>query len=407
MSRTITPGVIWALGVTQIVGYGTLYYSFAVLAPAIGQSFGWSYDWMYAALSAALLAGGLAAPFAGRLVDRVGAARTMTIGSILVALTLAATAAAPDGWLYAAGLIAMEIASTAVLYAAAFALLVERGGTGAQRSITHLTLIAGFASTLFWPLTAGLASYLSWQQVYLVFAALTLLVSAPLHLSLMKLGPSPNPAPPASAPSPPIESPVSIAHANIIQVLLLIGFAIEGFVLTAVLMHIVPLLQAFGLATVSILVTTLFGPAQVLSRVVNMLFGRTLRQLHLAVIAAALPPLGIAILLLTAPSPLGGILFAILFGLGSGLTSIVSGSLPLELFGESRYGTRLGALSSARQIAAALAPFVLALLISSLGPAPGLWVAVIAGTLSVAVFTTIEILSRRRASLGPAVADLS
>lgn len=187
MSDRIPAGAIWALGATQVIGYGTLYYAFSVMAPLIGAEFGWSPEWVFGALTVALLAGGLLAPVAGHLVDRYGAVRTMTAGSVVSAVMLAAAGLATNGFAFAAALIGMEIASTLVLYATAFAAIVQLGGKGAQRSITHLTLIAGFASTLFWPLTALLLTWMDWHAVYFVFAALNLFVCAPLHLSLGKI----------------------------------------------------------------------------------------------------------------------------------------------------------------------------------------------------------------------------
>src|SRR5262245_37103183 len=136
----INPLVIWALGVTQIIGYGSLYYSFTILSPLIGAEFDWPPEWVFGALSLSLLARGLFAPAAGRAFDRYGAARMMALGSVAVSAMLVAAALAPNGPAFAVALIAMEVASALVLYAAAFAALVEIGGREAQRSIVHLTL---------------------------------------------------------------------------------------------------------------------------------------------------------------------------------------------------------------------------------------------------------------------------
>jgi MFS family permease len=400
----IHPLVIWALGVTQIIGYGTLYYSFSVLSPLIGAEFGWSPEGVFGALSVSLLAGGLLAPAAGRAFDRYGAARIMVLGSIVVAAMLAATAFAPAGVSFALALIILEAASTLVLYAAAFAALVEIGGHKAQRSITHLTLIAGFASTLFWPLTDLLSVTLSsWREVYLAFAGLNLGVCVPLHFWLARY--TRNRAVSASAPVADVAMPRGALPAEryrLALVLLMIGFAVEGFLLSGLLMHIIPLLDALGLAASSVLITTLFGPAQVLGRLTNMVFGRDLRQTQLAVIAALLLQLGLAVLAGSAPLAIGAVLFAILFGLGSGLTSIVSGSLPLELYGRDRYGARLGWLSSARQVASATAPFLVAVMIGSFGTVPALLVCVLVGTVPVGVFAWVARLAARPAADSPA-----
>jgi MFS family permease len=397
MDRPVSALAVWALGVTQIVGYGTLYYAFTILTPAIGLSYGWNRDLAFAALSAALLVSGFFAPFAGRLLDRFGAARVMALGSVLAAATLAGCAIAADGTVFVIVLVAMQMASTTILYAAAFAALVELGGRGAQKSITHLTLIAGFASTVFWPFTGVLAESFSWQQIFLVFAALHIVMCVPLHLWLAAHSKHRRVAHGTDGGSRHAEIRPALPSElqRYASALLLFGFAIEGFILSGVLLHVVPMLEALGLAAVSLLVTSLFGPSQVLSRVVNMLFGKGLRQTHLAIIAAGLLPSGLVALAATAPSPLGAVVFAILFGLGSGLTSIVAGSLPLELFGTRRYGTRLGSLSSARQIAAALAPFAVASLVTLAGTTVATWIVAGLGCLGVGSFWLVGVIADR------------
>jgi len=396
MQQHIPARAIWALGATQIVGYGTLYYSFGVLAPDIGREYGWSPEWVFGALTIALLAGGLFAPIAGHLADRFGAARIMVAGSVATAITLAAAGVAPNGMAYAASLIAMEIASSLVLYATAFAVLVQAGGQGAQRSMTHLTLIAGFASTLFWPLTSLLLSAMDWQSVYLVFAALNLLVCAPLHLWLARMPKVPQAGSGVSAPDSTVPNTGTLAgQARVIGFgLMMLGFAIEGFILSAVLLQIIPLLNGIGLGAGTLLVTSIFGPAQVASRLANMVLGKNLRASQLAVIASFLLPLGAVVLGTTAPSLAGAAVFAVLFGLGSGLISIVSGSLPLHLLGRRNYGSRLGWLSSARQVASAVAPFCLALLMGALGVTGALWSIAALGLVSIAGFVAIALLSR-------------
>ena len=398
MQDTLSARGIWALGITQIIGYGTLYYSFGVLAPEIGREFGWSPEWVYGALTVALLAGGLLAPVAGHLADRFGAARTMAVGSVAAAISLAAAALSSNGPAYATALIAMEVASSAVLYATAFAAIVQAGSQNAQRRITHLTLIAGFASTLFWPLTGFMLSVMDWHAAYLVFAGLNLAVCAPLHYRLSR---RPRHDRAHAAPAqhegtttpPPLAGTLAGPNRSTGFGLMMFGFAIEGFILSAVLMQIIPLLHGLGLGDGTLLVTSLFGPAQVLSRL--FFLSRNFLPTRMAIIAAMLLPLGALALVLTAPSLPGAVMFAILFGFGSGLISIVSGSLPLQLMGRDKYGAKLGWLSSARQIASAVAPFCLALLMSTFGVTGGLWAVVGLGAVSIATFATLALLPRR------------
>ncbi|MBM7047248.1 MULTISPECIES: arsenite efflux MFS transporter ArsK [Rhizobium] len=384
---------ILALGLTQIIGYGTLYYSFSILAPAMARDLNWSSEWIFGALSAALLVGGLAAPTMGKWIDRFGAGRIMTAGSAIAAAALAACAFAPGKITFVAALIAIETASNLVQYGAAFALLVQIRPRVAQRSITYLTLIAGFASTIFWPITTALHAHLSWQNVYLIFAAINLLVCLPIHAWLSRSVSEirkreKNEATKHVEPSlpPSIQTPAFI--------LMVMGFALESFVNAALLMHMVPVLSGLGLGAMAVMVGTLFGPSQVLSRFINMVFGGGLSQLRLALISAVLLPAALVVLIVTAPSVPGALAFAVVFGLGSGLSSIVQGTLPLALFGSEGYGKRQGQVLSIRLVISSTAPFILAFMMENIGVSWSLSVAALLGTVAVAAFFGIMRLMR-------------
>jgi predicted MFS family arabinose efflux permease len=387
---------IWSLGLTQIVGYGTLFYSFSVLAPAMALEFSLPQQWVFAALSAALFLGSLFAPIAGRWADRFGAGRLMTAGSLAASLALVACALAPGRISFVAALIAMELASCFVLYATAFAAIVQIGPVGAQRSITHLTLIAGFASTLFWPLTVWLEGALGWRNVYIAFALLNLLTCVPIHALLRRPreaaavptnSPSTSGATPAHTPAPP--SAMWFAT---------LGFAFSGFALSAILAQMVPLVTAVGLGTSALLVSTLFGPAQVLIRFINLVAGADRHPIIATLIALALLPAAIAVLAVGSPALIAAVIFALLLGFASGLKSVVQGSLPLALFGAGAYGARLGVMASVRQVLASVAPFVLAFLIEALGVRPALWI--IAGVALLGLLCLLQVARQVRGGQG-------
>jgi Major Facilitator Superfamily len=390
---------IWCLGLTQIIGYGTLYYGFSILAPSMAREFGWPEQWVFGALSASLVAGGLIAPTAGRWADRFGAGRVMAFGSVAAAFTLLTCAFAPERFSFVAALILMEIVSSFVLYSTAFTAIVQLSGRNAQRSITHLTLIAGFASTLFWPLTAALHEYLSWREVYLVFAGLNLVICAPIHAWLAWGVGNVGGVTPVSVGAGEVSqstAPLDVRGQSRLFLLMLVGFAIEGFVLSSIWVHMVPLTAALGLGSAGLYVTTLFGPAQVASRLINMLCGGRLPQRWLAVIASTLLPLGLVALVATTPWVPGAILFVILFGLGSGLTSIVGGTLPLELFGRQGYGARLGWVTAARQFSSAFAPFALALAMARTSVVTSLCYLAAIGLIGMSAFGAIGWITRPR-----------
>ncbi len=356
--RKAPAAIVAALGLTKILGYGTIYYTFSILAPAMAADLGLSLEWTFGALSVALILGSLLAPKAGQLADRYGAGRIMSVGSVGAAVSMIAFAFAPDWISFVAALIAMEVAACFILYSTAFVAVVQTGPSGAQRSITYLTLIGGFASTVFWPLTSEIHRYLDWREVYFVFAAMHSVVALPIHLWVSRLT---RRAPQARllAPDLPVEaaSPRPITVSRWVFATMMVGFAIGGFVQSAILVHMVPMLVALGAAASVLMVSTLFGPSQVAARLVNMMFGGRLRQSVLAIVSLGLLAAGLGLLLAGSPASYGLALFAVFFGMGSGLLSIVGGTLPLEVFGRAAYGSYVGWMSGARQFSSALAPF--------------------------------------------------
>jgi MFS family permease len=384
--------IILALGATQVIGYGTLYYAYAIAAPAVAQSFGTSLTTLYAIFSAGLLAGGLAAPKLGHWMDRFGAPRVMIAGSLLTALLVAGLAAAPSLAMFAAAVIAIEIVAVAVLYDAAFATLAFFGGTDARRAITQLTLIAGFASTIFWRLTGWLVEAIGWRQTYALFALLHLLVALPLHAWIATrrrdgcaggtvAGARDNGQPPLTG---------SAARRAFWAVA--VSFAMSGMLLSALTVHLVPVLQSLALGAGAFLVAMLMGPAQVLIRMVDALFWRALHPLTVAVISATALPVAIVVLLVPIHPAATGAVFAVLFGLGAGLSSIVRGSVPLALFGAAGYGARLGRLAAIRTVLGAGAPFLFAATMESVGTTAALLTALGAG---IAALVPLGLLHRR------------
>jgi hypothetical protein len=364
--------VVWLLGLTQIVGYGTMYYSFAILAHSAAPDLGWPEPWLFGALSVGLLLGGLIAPEVGKRIDRHSAGAVMTLGSVVASGALLLAGTAPNGPVFAVATIMMQLVGTLVLYDAAFTALVQVTGAEARTRITHLTLIAGFASTLFWPLTVWLDAALGWRNVYIAFALLNLLTCVPIHALLRRPreaaavptnSPSTSGATPAHTPAPP--SAMWFAT---------LGFAFSGFALSAILAQMVPLVTAVGLGASALLVSTLFGPAQVLIRFINLVAGAARHPIIATLIALALLPAAIAVLAVGSPALIAAVIFALLLGFASGLKSIVQGSLPLALFGAGAYGARLGVMASVRQVLASVAPFVLAFLIEVSGVRPALWI---------------------------------
>jgi len=395
-SLALRPAVIvWMLGLSQIVGYGTLYYSFSILADSSAASFGWPASWLYGSLSIALFIGGLVAPEVGKRIDRHGGGLVMTIGSAAAAVALLVAALAPNGIVFSIAVIGTQVTGALVLYDAAFAALVQATGPEARSRITHLTLIAGFASTIFWPLTSWLHGMFDWRQIYLAFAAANLVLCLPIHALIARQHRAgfTHAAPSQTAV---LHAPVPEARRQQVLWLVTIGFALAGFALSAMLAQMVPMLARLGLGASALIVSTLFGPAQVLVRFVNMLIGARRHPMAATLIALAMLPIAIGVLNLTAPWAAGAVVFAVLLGFGSGLKSIVQGTLPLALFGSNSYGARLGHMAAARQASAALAPFALAFLVERIGASAALGAMAGVGACGFACVVMVSLVVRSR-----------
>ncbi len=351
----ITPRrAVWTLGITQLVGYGCTSYLPATLAAAQGQTLGVSTAFVFGAFSGALLISGLLGPVTGRAVDRHGARRPLAAGSIVLALALIGMALAQNvGQLIAAWLV-LGIGMSLALYDIAFAGLVGWFGLEARKSITGVTLIAGFASTIAWPLTAWLEANFGWRETALVWAATNLLIALPLHLTL------PRQATRISARAPD-ETPDAPQPGMALQmVLLATALAVMAGIGSTMGAHLPPLLIGIGAsATAAIVAGMLVGPAQVAARVAEFVLVRRIHPLVSARVAVALFPIGAGLLLVF--GPLAAAPFAILYGAGNGLFTIVRGTLPLVLFGAKNYGGRLGALSVPARLVGAIAPLLFAL----------------------------------------------
>lgn len=383
-----------ALGITQIIGYGSLYYAFPIAAPAIAAELGVPQTQLYAAFSAGLVAGGLMAPWAGRTMDRIGPARLMTAGSLAATLVLAALAALPLGfWGTALAVVALEVIAICVTYDAAFATLVALRGPGGRRAISNLTLIAGFASTVFWPLTGWMVDVWGWRATYGAFAALHLLGAMPLHWMLSRSPPAGPPAPgaPAAQATAATFAPLSPAQARRGLWLVGISFTLTGVAIAALTVHLVPLLVALDIGASPYGVAMVLGPSQVAIRLLEATAWRHRHPVFAALISACCLP-GAALVLLIAPGTPAALTFAAILGAGAGLTSIVRGSLPLALFGPLGFGARLGRLAAPRQIAAALAPLAMALLLARSGPQAALAAAAAFGLAGVIPMVALRML---------------
>ncbi|SOY44422.1 MFS transporter [Cupriavidus taiwanensis] len=380
-----TASVIARLGVAQTLAWGSTYYLPAMLATPMARDLGVAPATIFAAFSAALIVSALIGPSAGKVIDRTGGRLVLVATSLVFAAGLAGLGFSQGViGLFAAWLI-LGIGMGAGLYEAAFATLVALYGNRSRGAITGITLIAGFASTVGWPLSTFLESHIGWRGACLAWAALHLTLGLALNLSMPRsTAIEPPPAKTASSPA----ADDGVPSQRLASFALAFVFAATWFISTAMAAHLPRLLQAGGatLAT-AVIVGALIGPAQVGARILEFGLLRKIHPLLSARIAAALHPAG-AIAFGVAGAPAAA-LFGVLHGAGNGILTIAKGTLPLVIFGPNGYGHRQGLLMVPARVAQALAPWLFGVCLDAFG-ANALWLSSSLGIAAIMMLMTIR-----------------
>ncbi len=352
------------LCLTQIVGWGTTFLMPSVLGRHIERDLQLPSEVVYGGITVMFGVGALFAPRVGRLLDRTGARSVMAIGSVVYALSLAALSFSQGLASYLLCWAAMGVASTLALNTPASIALAQIAGSRARQAIAILAIIGGFASTVFWPVSEALEVFLSWRGVLLVYAAIHLLICAPVHLLLLPGRPAigTHAAAGTTAAPPPSD------QTKRIFLLLAVAFSCGAFIFTGFIVHAIGVLRGLGHDPASaLLLASLIGPAQVAVRLVELMFGHRYAISSSTLFAAAVLPLGLGLAFLAGGNFAIALLCLVTYGIANGLKAVLRATLPLALFGRAQFGTYLGRLALPQGIVSAAAPPVLAAVMANYG----------------------------------------
>lgn len=353
-----------ALGVTQIVSWGSIYYAFALLLEPLQRDLGAGRSEVTGAFSAALLVSGLCATWIGRRIDRFGGRGVMTAGSVAAVLLLAALSQVRSVPMLYLAWIGLGVAMAATLYEPAFVVVAQVYRLNYRRALTVLTLFGGLASTVFWPLATWLIERFGWREAVLWLAAINLLVCVPLHFALLPRTSG------AAAPEPQAKGATARLQlwGDRRFRALTLAFLAHYVVVSAIAAHLIALLLARGMSPAAAAgIGALIGPMQVAGRVVEFGASRWLTVGQVGRVAATAMPASLLALLWADTGLSGLILFAVLFGAGNGAMTVIRGALPVEMYGRDHYGAIAGALATPGLLARAVGPIFAALLWSALG----------------------------------------
>jgi MFS family permease len=347
--------VVTVLCVTEIVSWGVLFYAFTVLADAIRDREGWPLTHVVAVFTVAQLVAAGVGLWVGRRLDRHGPRLVMTGGSIVGVVSVVLIAVAPSLPLFAAAWVLAGVAMSATLYPPAFATLNHWAGARRVRALTAVTLVAGFASTVFAPLTAILLAAGSWRSTYLLLAV-PLAVTIPLHWFGLKAPWAFDPA--AGEGGDEAEAQPSIEPVRREFWMLAVALTLGGFCIYAVVVNLVPLLTDGGLTVGEAAVALGIGGAgQVAGRLVYapLVARLPVRPRTMAVLGAgALTTLALA---LSAGSFLVACAASFAAGTARGIFTLIQATAVADRWGTRAVGARTAVLSGGVMAASAFAPW--------------------------------------------------
>ncbi|MFL6141911.1 MAG: MFS transporter [Labedaea sp.] len=386
--------VLVVLCLTQITGWGVLFYAFPVLLPGITADSGWSASTVTAGLSFGQIVSALAGIPVGRLLDRVGPRPVMTTGSVLAVPALALVASAHSPLWYFAGWLLAGFAMSGVLYAPAFAALTRWWGPRRVTALTTVTLVAGLASTVFAPLTAWLSGQLGWRGTYLVLAGLLGLLTIPLHAIGLR-GPWPHPEP-ERLPRPPGQVVRSRQFVLLAVALSLAAFAVYGVVIIQV-----PLMIGRGVSTgVAALALGLGGVGQLGGRLgYGRLSASTSVRTRTALILGS-ASISTALFGLLPGPVLLLIAMAVLAGAARGVFTLLQATAVTDRWGPAHYGRLTGLLAAPMLVVTALAPWGCTALAELVGGYPPVF-AILAGLTALAAWLAVVSTQDRQSTAAP------
>ena len=352
---------LWSLSLAQLVSWGILFYSIAVFFVPMREELGWSKAVVSTGITIGLVSSGIFAPWVGAQIDRGNAWPVLTGGSVLGSAAVLAWAFVGTPIAFWAVCFAMGAAMACTLYEPGFAVLSRTLGDDAPRGILKMTLVGGFASTVFIPLAHVLVEAVGWRNAVLALAATNLLLPAAIHATML----SPRFSPPPSAPRRLATTDISTraAIADIRFWGLLVAFSAYNIAFTAMTFHFLPMLEERGVSRdAGVLLFTLIGPLQVAGRL--LLFSRgggiAARPVGRAIFAVAAP---LFLLAVVAGADLGMLaLFVAVYGVVNGISTVIRGTIVRDIFGARNYGAISGSMTMPTTFARAGGPAIGAML---------------------------------------------
>lgn len=352
-----------ALGLIQILNWGTLYYSVAVFAQPFRQSLALPNFIVFGAFSTALFVSGFISPLIGRWLDRSNCKTPLATGSVAASLGLVTLALSTSSLSYFVGWLIIGFAMSLSLYEPIFSALHKLFPDHFRKAITVITLLGGFASTLAWPISDWLIITFGWREALLIFAFIHMAIGFPLYLYLFKNHSSIN----LKGRTPVQSDSYSLGGHDVRKVIfwLCIAFATAAFIFSILSIMIIDIFEIQGFErSDAIILAASIGPMQVFGRIVEWRFGKLYSARYSGLCALVFLAIAMTVLCLIPPVWAVGFLFVFFYGVANGVLTIARGTVPAEIFGDKLNAERFGLLARPVSIARAIAPAIFASLLA-------------------------------------------
>lgn len=347
---------------TQILAWSSTFYLPAVLANLIAKDTGWSLTLVIAGLSWGFIVTGICSPKVGRFIEQFGGRKALSISSIFFAIGLLCLGLSSHLLVYYFAWTMLGIGMAFGLYDAAFSTLGRLLGQDAKTAIVGITLLGGLASTIGWALIVFLEGLYGWRITCFILALFHLLLGLPLHYFLL-----PREEQSTEAHAKELNSQTNLHKGgNRLFMLVAVILTVQSFVVATISVHLLSMLKTIGFSvSTALAIGMMIGPAQIIARLLEFSLFKNLHPSWSSRVGVLISFFGI-IFLFTDGYVLA-LLGAALYGAGNGILTIIRGTLPLALFGQEGYATRMGLLGRPIMIALAFGPLISAFILEKWG----------------------------------------
>ena len=332
--------LVAALAASQTVSYGVLYYSFSVFLTPAAHALGASTTAVTGAMTAALLAGAATMLPVGRHLDRYGGRLLMTGGGILATLLVLAWSQVRDlPELYAVW-IGIGSITSAVQYEAAFPVVVSHfPASQRSRALLGVTVVAGFASSVFLPAAGWLNQDFGWRTAIVILAVVHAAVVIPLNAYVRAPAGHAQPAHRARADRARRDTARRALRDRVFW-LLGAGFTAQTGAVATVSVLLVSVLRALGHPPVfAATLAGLLGVLSVTGRLTVTAAGRRVSTRQVTAVVFAAQGTGALLLPVIGRATPGAVACVLLFGIGFGVATIARPALLAEYFGTTAFAT--------------------------------------------------------------------